>query len=133
MSRSVVKRVGAQLRQRRRIGVEQREGPCPGGGQRLGPRPCAARRFEVSAPRPRATGPASRSREQRLRSVGSSREGWLVTSSTSVRAGGSSSVLSSALAANVIHRIGRRDDRDLVATAMRGEREIGDQIAHLAR
>ena len=33
----------------------------------------------------------------------------------------------------VIHRFGRRDDRDLVAAAMRGQREFGDQIAHLAR
>ena len=32
----------------------------------------------------------------------------------------------------VVHRFGRSDDRDLVATTMRGQREFGRQIAHLA-
>ena len=120
-------RVGAQLRQRRRIGVEQRERPGPGGGQRLRPRPRLRAPLRGSARPPRATGPTSRKREQRLRSVGSSREGWLVTSSTSVRGGGSSSVLSSALRREAVHRFRGRDDRDLVTTTVRGQRQLGDR------
>src|ERR1700741_3525725 len=62
-----------------------------------GPAPLAASRYAAASAR---EGGINRNFEHRLRNVGRSREGWLVTSSNSVRGGGSSRVLSKAFAAN---------------------------------